>query len=183
MFLIARRQLPWRAARQLCSWLYWGTFIPMRCILYPIMVPVFLREMQLVEHAPWWHTTACVGAQVRRRWDTHMVPGMQGCTLQAVGGRCNLCSDVRPSSAGADHNSHHLAGAPISPVQIILTIFNYVLLALSLMRQRSKGAAAAKAAGKPAKAAAASNRALRDAEPELVKPVTASPLRLRARGL
>lgn len=129
MFLIARRQLPWRAARQLCSWLYWGTFIPMRCILYPIMVPVFLREMQLVEHAPWWHTTACVGAQ------------------------------------------------------IILTIFNYVLLALSLMRQRSKGAAAAKAAGKPAKAAASSNRALRDAEPELVKPVTASPLRLRARGL
>ena len=33
MFLIARRQLPWRAARKMCSWLYWGTFIPMRCIL------------------------------------------------------------------------------------------------------------------------------------------------------
>lgn len=33
MFLIARRQLPWRPARKLCSWLYWGSFLPMRCIL------------------------------------------------------------------------------------------------------------------------------------------------------
>lgn len=33
LFLIARRQLPWRPARKLCSWLYWGSFIPMRCIL------------------------------------------------------------------------------------------------------------------------------------------------------
>ncbi|KAI7844909.1 hypothetical protein COHA_001557 [Chlorella ohadii] len=132
MFLIARRQLPWRAARKMCSWLYWGTFIPMRCILYPVMVPVFLREMQLVEHAPWWHTTACVGAQV------------------------------------------------------ILCVFNYVLLGLSLMRQRSKrgpGGAGAKG-GKPAKAPAGS-RELRDVQPELIKaqPAASNPLRLRARGL
>lgn len=132
MFLIARRQLPWRPARKLCSWLYWGSFLPMRCILYPVMVPVFLREMQLVEHAPWWHTLACVGAQV------------------------------------------------------ILCIFNYVLLGLSLMRQRSKrsqGGAAAKT-GKPA-VAAPGGRERPEIQPELIqaKHVGGSPLRLRARGL
>lgn len=173
MFLIARRQLPWRPARKLCSWLYWGSFLPMRCILvglaaqlglpltgsgwrvpqlhgcvtraammlhaawvwsmlfgafwsrscsvarsatpdlapvcltrclqYPVMVPVFLREMQLVEHAPWWHTLACVGAQVRRRapagraaaWDGSRDTGVCGlpchCRALPMHDACHHC--------------------------------------------------------------------------------------------
>lgn len=37
LFLIARRCAPWRPVRTLCSWLYWGSFIPLRCILYPLV--------------------------------------------------------------------------------------------------------------------------------------------------
>lgn len=71
-------------------------------------------------------------------------------------------------------------------LQVILCIFNYVLLGLSLMRQRSKrsqGGAAAKT-GKPA-VAAPGGRERPEIQPELIqaKHVGGSPLRLRARGL
>ncbi len=39
----------------------------MRMVLYPAMVPIFLREMRAVEGAAWWETAACVGSQVRWR--------------------------------------------------------------------------------------------------------------------
>lgn len=61
-FLIARRQ--WRTQRKLFSWLYWGSFFPLRMLLYPAMVPVFLHEMRAVEAASWWETLLCVGSQV-----------------------------------------------------------------------------------------------------------------------
>ncbi|KAI3425329.1 hypothetical protein D9Q98_009093 [Chlorella vulgaris] len=63
-FLIARRQWHSRAARKLFSWLYWSSFLTMRMVLYPLMVPIFLREMRAVEKAAWWETLACVGSQV-----------------------------------------------------------------------------------------------------------------------
>lgn len=144
---------------------------------YPVMVPVFLREMQLVEHAPWWHTTACVGAQVCSM--ALAAVGMQGC------GRSWQALQCSPLSDRLQHC--HSCCLPCSlPVQVILCVFNYVLLGLSLMRQRSKrgpGGAGAKG-GKPAKAPAGS-RELRDVQPELIKaqPAASSPLRLRARGL
>jgi hypothetical protein len=32
-------------------------------VLYPALVPFFLRNMRDVEKAPWWETTAVVGSQ------------------------------------------------------------------------------------------------------------------------
>lgn len=69
-------------------------------------------------------------------------------------------------------------------LQAILCIFNYVLLALSLMRQRSKGGkgGAAGEAGKPGGGKAAGGQ-LGAAQPALIRAVPAAggSLRLRAR--
>ncbi|EFN53634.1 expressed protein [Chlorella variabilis] len=62
-FLIARRQFRSRTTRKVFSWLYWASFLSMRMVLYPLMVPLFWREMQMTEEAPWWEVLACVGSQ------------------------------------------------------------------------------------------------------------------------
>ena len=46
-----------------CSIAYWVTFVPLRLVLYPALVPVFLAEMR-AESASWLETLVCVGSQV-----------------------------------------------------------------------------------------------------------------------
>ncbi|KAL4431312.1 hypothetical protein ABPG75_006568 [Micractinium tetrahymenae] len=60
-FLIARRQC--HSLRKFFSLAYWGSFVPMRLVVYPALVPVFLSEMRAAR-AGWWDTLVCVGAQV-----------------------------------------------------------------------------------------------------------------------
>lgn len=45
LFLIARRQ--WRSLRTPFSVAYWITFFPMRIFLYPYMLVLFYRELQV----------------------------------------------------------------------------------------------------------------------------------------
>lgn len=49
-----------------CSLAYWGSFVPMRLVVYPALIPVFLSEMRAAR-ASWWETLVCVGSQVGRR--------------------------------------------------------------------------------------------------------------------
>ena len=44
-FLVARRQFPSRF--RLFNRLYWGTFYPMRLVLFPVLLPLFWQEMQV----------------------------------------------------------------------------------------------------------------------------------------
>eukprot|EP00887_Chlorella_sp_A99_P006037 scaffold22.g6037.t1 len=57
-FLIARRH--WRGAARLFNFLYWTTFVAMRLVLYPALLPVFYARMR--GHAPWERAAVC-GAQ------------------------------------------------------------------------------------------------------------------------
>lgn len=59
-FLIARRQFP-RCYRAF-NFLYWATFYPMRLALFPLLLPLFWREMQ--NGYAWWETAAVMGTQV-----------------------------------------------------------------------------------------------------------------------
>ncbi|KAL4438481.1 hypothetical protein ABPG77_000129 [Micractinium sp. CCAP 211/92] len=95
-FLIARRQ--WKPLRKFFSLAYWGSFVPMRLVVYPALIPIFLSEMRAAR-AGWWDTLICVGAQV------------------------------------------------------ILTCFNIMLLALSLMNRSKRRSEASAADGKGAAAA------------------------------
>lgn len=54
-FLIARRQ--WKSVRRPFTILYWATFFPMRIFLYPYMLIVFYKEMQI--HETWELLTVC----------------------------------------------------------------------------------------------------------------------------
>ena len=42
---MARRQFPSRFP--LFNRLYWGTFYPMRLVLFPVLLPLFWKEMQV----------------------------------------------------------------------------------------------------------------------------------------
>ena len=68
-FLIARRQLP-RFYRPFNT-LYWATFYPMRLILFPLLLPLFYREMQA------------------RRPAAQLAAGVQA--LVHAGGRAGMC--------------------------------------------------------------------------------------------
>ena len=145
-FLIARRQ--WRPVRTLASWLYWGTFIPMRLLLYPYLLAVFYREMLVY---PWCVACVCVGGgggggERVRPLPPPPAPAARGVAC-LLGGR-----------AGASRAPTHppCPPAPLPPLplpcarryerwtvvgcQLVLCGFNVVLLALSLLNRRKRRA-------------------------------------------
>ena len=56
-FLVARRQFPSRF--RLFNRLYWGTFYPMRLVLFPVLLPLFWQEMQVGGAADCWCRCRC----------------------------------------------------------------------------------------------------------------------------
>lgn len=57
---LARRPEP--GGRRLAGW---SQALPLPAPLLCTQVPVLYLELQAIEHAPLWHTVACVGSQVR----------------------------------------------------------------------------------------------------------------------
>lgn len=58
-FLIARRQFP--NQYRLFNYLYWATFYPMRLVLFPVLLPLFYKEMQ--NGYTWYEMAAVMGTQ------------------------------------------------------------------------------------------------------------------------
>ena len=85
-------------------------------VLYPALVPFFLRNMRDVEKAPWWETTAVVGSQTVLccfnvvllvlsilNWRKRSVGGGAGGAKSAVA--APICSGSRGARLGAAHAS------------------------------------------------------------------------------
>lgn len=114
-----------RCARWARSLAYWGSFVPMRLVVYPALVPVFLSEMRAAG-ASWWETLVCVGAQVGATWQQLRPPAcLARCTCwgrtsagPGHGGDESLRASARGASAAgaaADcscSQPRHLPSAP-----------------------------------------------------------------------